>query len=984
MTRWLILLLVPAAALALGAALVPSGLEQAFMFMHDREYTKAAESFQAKWENGNRTREVANALAELHVREGNPTRAADILVEFISANPADTQALARLAEIFRDDQQRNRYIATLERLYELKKETGILHALQKLYELAGREDDQIRTLETIVHAGDAELPDMVTLADLLSARNPKRSIEVLYNAFRRWPKDVTVDTAQTMTALATGEDRPDLVRTVIMPWLATRKSFRDVEPIAVSLTAERLDSLALEAVKGSAAFAAADPQTVVLAARLESRAGQQVPAYTRLKALLDRQKLPPKGDDVFIETALLAGKPGEAVAHVLKRGPANLPFWLQSWFVAKLKDAGNTDALKAISTRYETDSSPAALFLRAHVALASGQKDEAKTLAQSAATSINDVPAAIAMAGLMAELGNTAAARKLMHDYAPGPDHVSLDELAPATSIALTLRELAIAMPMAVKLREQRPGTVSDILYARALGLAGKADDALAILDELDVWSEAREIATFEVLKGAGRNTELQTRLLERLDSGETTLQQRTTYVFELNGFKSLSEKVPDDVAGILEDDLEADKALASPRLARIELLGKVNGEMALPYALDAAEQDPAAASYIYLQLLKRLNRMGEAAPYIASVLPDISDDKLRKSLLQEWLAAGVTRAALPYLRELADSGDRQWFYACDEALRKLGPARERVAFLTAYARRTDLDPEFRRQLASQILDVGGKQVALELFKQDAEDAPPRSKAVEQVLFLWGPRPPREGIDWLLQRARKGEPQDRAGWLTRLVDANAASEALPLAAEWYQSGDDSVTEVLATSLEQLRRKGELQSLLKQEASRNPDARRAASLAAAGESLGLLDEALVLYERAAATDPAWFKAAGRTALYAGKPARAIALLRKVDTTRSRDADFACIFAEAHYQSRQKTEALRLYEDCLGLARKMTTDRPKSVRYQMMALARLQRDDEAEALLAKAGDGDLKADYAAILLDRGDTGRAALFMAKDNPR
>jgi tetratricopeptide (TPR) repeat protein len=984
LTRWLILLLVPAAALALGTALVPSGLEQAFMFMHDREYTKAAESFQAKWENGNRTREVANALAELHVREGNPTRAADILVEFISGKPADTQALARLAEIFRDDQQRNKYIATLERLHELKKDTGILHALKKLYELAGREEDQIRTLEAIVHGGAAELPDMVTLAELLSARNPKRSIEVLYNVFRRWPKDITVDTAQTMTALATGEDRPDLVRTVIMPWLATRKSFRDVEPIAVSLTAERLDSLALEAVKASAAFATSDPQTVVLAARLESRAGQQVPAYTRLKALLDRQNLPPKGDDVFIETALLAGKPDEAVTHVLKRGPANLPFWLQSWFVAKLKDAGNTDALKSIATRYEADSSPAALFLRAHVALASGRKDEAKTLAQQAATSINDVPAAIAMAGLMSELGNTAAARKLVHDYAPGPDHVALDDLAPATAIALTLRELTIAMPMAEKLREQRPGTVSDILYARALGLSGNADEALAILDDLDVWSEAREIATFEVLKGAGRNTELQTVLLARLDSGDTTLQQRTSYVFELNSFKSLSVKVPDDVEGILEDDLEADKALASPRLARIEFLGKLNGAIALPYALDAAEQDPAAASYIYLHLLKRLNRRQDAAAYIESVLPDIPDERLRQSLLQEWIAVGVTRPALAYLRGLAESGDRQWFYAFDEALRKLGPPGERVAFLTAYAQRPDLDPKFRGQLASQILDVGGKQVALELFKQDAEGAPPRSKAVEQVLFLWGPRPPREGIDWLLQRARSGAPQDRAGWLTRLVDANAASEALPLAAEWYQAGDDSVTEVLATCLEQLRRKAELQSLLRQEVLRNPVAKRAARLAAAAESLGLLDEALVLYERAANTEPAWLKAAGRTALYAGKPARAIALLRKVDTTRNRDADFACIFAEAHYQSRQKIEALRIYEDCLDLSRKMATDRPKSVRYQMMALARLQRDDEAEDLLSKSGDSDLRADYAAILLDRGDTERAALFMAKDNPR
>lgn len=984
MIRWLILLLVPAAALALGAALVPSGLEQAFMFMHDREYTKAAESFQTKWENGDRTREVANALAELHVREGNPTKAADILVEYIARNPADTHALSRLAEIFRDDQQRNRYIATLERLHDLKKDTGTLHALQKLYELAGREDDQIRTLEAIVHAGAAELPDMITLADLLSPRDPKRSIEMLYNAFRRWPREINVDTAQTMTVLATGEDRPDLVRTVIMPWLATRKAYRDVEPIAVSLTAERLDGLALEAVKSSAAFASSDPQTVVLAARLESRAGQHAAAYTRLKALLDQQKLPPKGDDVFIETSLLAGKPGEAVDHVLKRGPGNLPFWLQSWLVAKLKEAANTEALSQIATRYASDSSPSALFLRAHVALASGQREEANALAQKAAATITDAPAAIAMAGLMADLGNVSTARKLLHDHAPGPDNVTLDDLAPATTVALTLRELSIAMPMANRLREQRPGTVSDILYARALGLSGKPDEALAILDDLASWSEARELATFEILKSAGRNAQLQDRLLARLDSGDTTLQQRTTYVFELNGFKSLSAKVPDDVAGILEDDLEADKTLAPPRLARIELLGKINGEMALPYALDAAEQDPAAASYIYLQLLRQMNRRHLAASYIESVLPDIADAKLRQSLLQEWIAAGVTRPALEYIKALADTGDRQWFYACDEALRKLGPKSERVAFLTAYAKRTDLDPEFRGQLASQILDVGGKQVALELFQMDAEGAPPRSKAVDQVLYLWGPRPPREGIDWLLGMARKASPQDRAGWLTRLLEANAAQDALPLAAEWHQAGDDSVTEILATCLEQLRRKAELQSLLQQEARRTPTAKRAARLAETGVSLGLLQEALTLYEMAAGTDPLWFKAAGRTALYAGKPARAVSLLGKVDPIHARDADYTCVLAEANYQSQQKSEALRLYDACLALSRKPAVERQKAVRYQMMALSRLQRFDEAESLVSGSGDGNLKADYAALLLDRGDTTRAARFLAQTSPR
>lgn len=984
MIRWLILLLVPLAALALGAAMVPSSLEQAFMFLHDREYTKAAESFSQRWKRGDRTREVANALAELHVREGNPTRAADVLVEFISKNPSDTSALQRLAEIFRDDQQRNRYIATLERLWSLKKDTGILHALQKLYELAGREDDQIRTLEALVKSGSAELPDMIALADLQSPRDPKRSMEILFNAFRRWPKEIAVDTAQTLTVLATGEDRPDLVRLVIMPWLAQRNTFRDVEPIAVSLTAERLDTLALEAVKGSGAFRISDPQTVVLAARLESRAGQHLPAYTRLKKLLDGKRLPPRGDDVFIETALLSGKPDEALHHVMKRGPGNLPYWLQSWFVTKLRDTGDIEALQALSRKYDADTTPAALFLRAHVLLASGQKEDAASLASRASALISDVPSAIAVAGLMAELGNTAKARALLQQYAPGPDHVTLDDLVPATAIALTLREPVIAISMAARLREQRPGTVTDILYARALGLNGKPTEALALLDDIDGWSEAREIATFEVLKGAGRSMELQQKLLERLDSGETTLQQRTAYVFELNSFKSLPAKIPEDVPGILEDDLEADKSLTPARLARIELYGKIDPSKALPYALDVAEQDPAKASYIYLQLLKKLGRRQETAAYIESVLPDISDARLRQSLLHEWIAVGVTRPALDYLRSLADGNDRQWFHAYDEALRKLGTAGDRVAFLTAYARRTDIDPVFRGQLASQILDVGGKQVALELFIQEAANAGPRSKAVDQVLFLWGPRPPREGVDWLVERARTSPDSDRAAWLTRLLEANAADEALPLAAGWHQEGDTSVTEVLASSLEQLRRKEELQALMRQQVNRQLTAREAGKLAESGESLGLLDDALALYERAAASDPKWHRAAGRAALYAGKPARALSHLTRTAAQSRADTETACFLAEASYQSKQITEALRFYEHCLTLSRQTKADQIKFRRFQMMALVRLSRLEEAEALVSTSQDSELKADYASLLLDTGNTKRATRFMAQNSQR
>jgi thioredoxin-like negative regulator of GroEL len=103
--RWLPIPFAALAVLALAAALVPSGFEQAFMQLRDQDFPKATDSFARRWNAGDHSREVANALSELMVRRGEPARAADILRAYVAEHPDDRSALTRLAEIFRDDQQ---------------------------------------------------------------------------------------------------------------------------------------------------------------------------------------------------------------------------------------------------------------------------------------------------------------------------------------------------------------------------------------------------------------------------------------------------------------------------------------------------------------------------------------------------------------------------------------------------------------------------------------------------------------------------------------------------------------------------------------------------------------------------------------------------------------------------------------------------------------------------------------------------------------
>src|SRR6185436_11213383 len=109
------------------------------------------------------------------------------------------------ADLFRDSQRRDDYIKTLERLIQGKpNDVSLLRRIEKLYDLAGRTDDRIKTLRALCLSANGTPRDHDALADLLAAKGQQlAALEVLFNAFRRWPKQVTPDIAQTFGALAT-------------------------------------------------------------------------------------------------------------------------------------------------------------------------------------------------------------------------------------------------------------------------------------------------------------------------------------------------------------------------------------------------------------------------------------------------------------------------------------------------------------------------------------------------------------------------------------------------------------------------------------------------------------------------------------------------------------------------------------------------------------------------------------------------------------
>ncbi|MCH7622554.1 MAG: tetratricopeptide repeat protein [Nitrospinae bacterium] len=153
-----------------------------------------------------------------------------------------------------------------------------------------------------------------------------------------------------------------------------------------------------------------------------------------------------------------------------------------------------------------------------------------------------------------------------------------------------------------------------------------------------------------------------------------------------------------------------------------------------------------------------------------------------RMELVYAMLELRAHRQALPHLKQLAYQLGGDWIYPYEETLKKLGRNQEVIDFWRMRIKQSGLPVEEKRQLAFQLLESNSKTDALNVFRELAETAPAQSADVEQLLFLWGPRPAKADQKWLADRAKASKGKERAEWLKHLINTGGAKEALLLTA----------------------------------------------------------------------------------------------------------------------------------------------------------------------------------------------------------
>ena len=943
------LLALVALAIGLTVALLPHGREMALLRMQAGDSQGAVSSLQRMVDAGDRSPATLSALARALSRAGDSAAAAKLLEDLAAERPGDRAVLESLAGFQRDAGRTDGLMRTLQALQAVAPKVDWQRELARLLGDAGRMEERRQALRALIEHFKAEPVDYVDLArSEQDAGDPAAGALVLQRLAEQNPAavDASVVGLQISMLLASGDAEQALQRA--RKWLEGRGDLPRVAAIiGGALSAGSRPDLAVTLLEPLAG-PGADPELVAALAQAESDAGHPEQALLRLERL---------------------GAVGAGNAAMLR---------LRLAVALRETDRAMT-AAEIVGLR---NLPPDLLAGLSRIVLASGRTDALRHILDSAGDGFLQVDAVLA-AQIQLALGDTAAARRwserAAQEVAGQPDRMV--ELA---NVELQLRRIDVVLDLlgrAVTEPSLTPGRLIDV--ARFYIRAKRPTEGALALDALRRYrpSPAANSAWALAATASGHASEVAAWLAAHSvkDLAPDTLEDLVYLAMDAGGMDlavSAAEQLLEVRNGAGERLLLA-RALLSAKQPRRAL------DQLRALAPDAAVPDDLHEAVLYGAWHQGAPVADELRVIWLRHLDAATEPSQRDAAVSVLLELKAYPEVVPVLRQLAEQNPVKWIAVYSEAAAAAGRRAELPAFWAQTAMRPALPVELRRQLAFRVLDAGEKPRAEQVFRTLAAAAPPRSPDVRMLLFIWGPRPAAEQLDWIEARARRAGGADKAEWMNTLVGAGAATRAVAV----YRSaapGDASepLSEAYATALESVGDKAALAAAVKEQLPTASSLSRLQRLAQLAESSGNGDLERAILDKVVAAGgdrPAVQRRLGTLAFQKRNMIEAERHLSAFVTATGGDYETLMLLGNIAFRKRD-SEAARIYYAKSLETLKTSGDRSfRAKTVEANLLHRLGQDAEADQLYQKLladrpGDTNLRADFVAMLMEQGTLQRA----------
>ncbi|MBV9748942.1 MAG: hypothetical protein JO157_09015 [Acetobacteraceae bacterium] len=335
----------------------------------------------------------------------------------------------------------------------------------------------------------------------------------------------------------------------------------------------------------------------------------------------------------------------------------------------------------------------------------------------------------------------------------------------------------------------------------------------------------------------------------------------------------------------------------------------------------------------------------------------------------------------LPTLRGLVEQDPQHWLWSFGEAAKATGRKAELVAEWARISNQPGTPALLRRQLAFSLLENGNKVPAEQAFRTLAAAAPPTSPDVRELLFIWGPRPNVEQLDWIEARARQAGSVDKVAWMRILVGAGGSARAIAV----YRANAEpspAMNEVYMAALSAIGNRGALAAAIRDELARASSATQLQRLAQLSERAGdtaLEQQVLQKLVAAGGTSPSVHRRLGVLAYQRRDMTAAERELLAFTAATGGDYETRMLLGDLAMRRRDGGNARQHYAASLALVQTSGETSARAGAVKANLLHRLGRDAEAsqlyETLLAAhPHDTNLRADYVAMLMEQGSLSQA----------
>lgn len=1006
-------LVLGAAGLVLGLLMVPRGDELLVMRVKGRNLAEAQRLLTN--EAGLSSRASVVAHGEVFLQLGDVDSALSRLEGYVKTMPDDADAWQRLAAYYRQAQRLHDYVRALEHLQRLRPSAELSRELVARYLWLGDERRELASLRALVDSGDADETEHLRAARLAAGVGDLGAAATVFHRLaQRQPDAFDIEAVNLWASLLVDLGRAPQVPGLLGQLPVVRSDAALLSGLAALLRQQGAPEAALALLDEPALEIDEDALRL---ARLQSEmgSGQTAQAFDEARALLLEGKLPPEGRVLLVESALAQGAIEEAWTAAELMGVSQVPRWLRARFVTLEWERGHVDAALAALERVGEESVADSPLLAAELALARRDPLRARYWLDAFDGASSDDVAQRVQAALLerrAERPDRAFERlsALVPDLVANaaPDVASWG-LASFVDLA---RETG-RLDEAVGTLEANDLSTSDagrIAWVRAVArerperladwLASTPEVSAPLLEELyylriDAGDAAGALDLAERLyatEPTPRHALHLGRVLSALGDHERSLAPLRLAGTEagaaelLDAALVLAQRAGHEHAEEIRTRFAPQLASASSDVVRLEFL--VEGLLAAGGASDAWPYLPALARHAperwtatYKEASVALGRVAEFHTFVLgeAAATGLPAERLAAfgHLLVETNAPDADLA--PVLERLA-ALDRAWIFPYDEALARLGDRGRQVALWAREAGSESRTTEERRAAAFRLSALGAKAAAITAFRALAsEDA--ADPLVGQLLFLWGPRPPGDAIDWLAARLATAPVGQRAGWMTHMTTVGAGAGVLDVMPLWpVDAAEDERVAWLAAARQASAREAIAEGLMR-DLLTYPDPERARFVGKTALEEGLPTLALSAWGVVAGARPADTDAnhwAGTLAFYEGDLELSEPYLRRYVSAGGREPEPLYQFAEIRRAAGDGSSA-GYYQQVVAAIEAMRAPTFFLTTLRANALSRLgerARASEAfEALLASDPQADdVRADYAALLMEWGDLARA----------